>query len=385
MGHLIMDTTHRLPPRAAWDPAARTLRDAYARVPGAPIYQREFGWYCREAWVDQGLPLDADLAAEFGFDERAVVDLGGLGWCEAALLPPFTEAVIEDRGEYEVVRDAAGRHVLCFKGRRTGFMPEYLDHPVKDLASFDREIRWRLDPAAPGRFAGTDAVLDAAVAKAARGWMVRQGLIGGYMYLRSLIGPERLLYAVVDDPDLIDACMAAWFELSDAVIARHQTRAVIDELFIAEDICYNKGALISPRMMRRFLLPWYERLIARVRTRQLDPARTLHLHIDSDGDCRPVMDIYRAIGMDAMSPCEVASGCDVVDMGRRWPDVMLSGGIDKRILAAGPAAIDAMVERIVPAMRARGGYIPTCDHGVPAEVRLADYRHYRRRMLELGR
>jgi hypothetical protein len=46
--------------------------------------------------------------------------------------------------------------------------------------------------------------------------------------------------------------------------------------------------------------------------------------------------------------------------------------------------IHAMVERILPTMRARGGYIPTCDHGVPAEVPLSNYLHYRKRCLELG-
>ena len=55
-----------------------------------------------------------------------------------------------------------------------------------------------------------------------------------------------------------------------------------------------------------------------------------------------------------------------------------------QLVAAGRAAIDRMVERILPAMRERGGYIPTCDHGVPMEVSLADYRYYRERCFELG-
>lgn len=83
--------------------------------------------------------------------------------------------------------------------------------------------------------------------------------------------------------------------------------------------------------------------------------------------------------MDAMSPFEVASGCDVVAIGKRYPDLILRKGIDKRVLAAGRAAIDAMVDRIFPAMKARGGWIPCCDHAVPVEVPLADYLHYRRR------
>lgn len=33
-------------------------------------------------------------------------------------------------------------------------------------------------------------------------------------------------------------------------------------------------------------------------------------------------------------------------------------------------------------MYERGGYVPTCDHGVPSEVNWRDYLHFRRRCLE---
>ena len=88
--------------------------------------------------------------------------------------------------------------------------------------------------------------------------------------------------------------------------------------------------------------------------------------------------------MDVMSPLEVASGCDVVEIGEQYPGLVMSGGIDKRILAESKEAIDAMVDRIFPAMQKRGGYIPTCDHGVPAEVPYENYLHYRKRALEFA-
>jgi hypothetical protein len=52
--------------------------------------------------------------------------------------------------------------------------------------------------------------------------------------------------------------MQTWLALADAVIARHQQHVTLDELFLAEDICYNNGPLISPDMMREFLLPYYQ-------------------------------------------------------------------------------------------------------------------------------
>jgi uroporphyrinogen decarboxylase len=111
----------------------------------------------------------------------------------------------------------------------------------------------------------------------------------------------------------------------------------------------------------------------------------LHVQVDTDGKAMPVIDLYaKHIGMDCMSPFEVASGCDVVQIGKDYPDLIMIHGIDKRILAKSKEAIDAELQRIIPVMKARGGYIPACDHGVPAEVSLENYLHYRKRMVELG-
>jgi uroporphyrinogen decarboxylase len=346
--------------------------------------RREFGFYCLDRWYEEGLPRDADLAEVFHYDPPGNIGLGQLGWCEAAFVPAFEVKVIEDRGDYEVVQDYAGRHVLYFKGRRDGFMPEYLEHPVKDLRSWEENVRWRLNPRSPERYADLEERMTWARREARRGMMISQGLIGGYMYLRSLIGPGDLPIALVDQPKLIHACMEAWFALADAVIARHQQHVTLDELYIAEDICYNHGLLISPAMVREFLFPYYEQLIANARSRQIDRRRELYIQIDTDGDARAAIPLYRQIGMNVMSPFEVAAGCDVVEIGRQYPDMALFGGMDKRVLAQTKADIDRMVERILPVMRERGGYIPTCDHGVPAEVSLENYMHYRKRCVELG-
>ncbi len=353
-------------------------------VPGAPLYHREFGlWMCIDQWKSDGLP-EADHHELFGWNANARVSLGHLGWVEAAFHPAFQEKVLEDRGDHELAQDHAGRKVLFFKGRRHGFMPEYLDHPVKDMATWERDVRWRLDPEAPGRFEYLPRLIDWGQRRAAQGAWIEQNVIGGYMFLRSLMGPEALLYVFHDAPELVESCMRAWFELSDAVIARHQQHFSLDEIFLAEDICYNKGLLISPAMVRRHLFPWYRRLLDNARARQIDQARPIHLQVDTDGDCNPAIPLYRELGLHMMSPFEVASGCDVVAIGRQWPDLRMLGGMDKRVLSEGPGAIDTMVERIIPVMRARGGYMPTIDHGVPPETPWRNYLHYRKRCVELG-
>ena len=355
----------------------------YRHEPDAPVVMKEFGYYSLERWAREGCIDDkTDLNALFGYDEAGNFPLGGLGWCEAALCPAFTEEVLETRGEYEVVRDFAGRHVLYFKGRRSGFMPEYIGHPVKDRKTWEEQIKWRLDPSVPERYAATPALLAAAKCARASGKIITQQLVGGYMYLRSLMGPEDLLYKFYDDPELIRDCMQTWLKLADTVIARHQEEVEIDELFLAEDICYNVPSLISHDMIREILFPYYQELFSRVRARQ--KRKDLYLQVDTDGRIESVIDLYRSIGFNYFSPFEVASGSDVVAIRKKYPDILMSGGFDKRILAQGREAIDREVDRIMPFMKKCGGYIPTCDHGVPEEVSFENYLHFRKRLLEFS-
>ena len=355
----------------------------YRHKPNAPIYMEEFGYYCLDKWKKQGYIDDnTDLNKLFGLDCGGIMVLENLGWCTAEFEPGFTEEVIEDRGEHEVVRDNAGRHVLYFKGRRNGFMPSYIDHPVKDWKTWEENVKWRLSPDSERR--AKQCAETAANAKTVQdaGGILSQHLIGGYMYLRSLIGPEDLLYMFYDEPELIHDCMQSWLTLSDKVIAMHQETVQIDELFIAEDICYNTSSLISPDMIKEFLFPYYQQLIANVRLRQ--KRKDIFLQVDTDGRIDTVLDLYKSVGFNYFSPFEVAAGSDVVAARKAHPEILIRGGFDKRILAAGKDAIDREVDRIMPFMKEHGGFIPTCDHGVPEEVEFEDYLYFRKRLLEFA-
>ncbi|MCL2462381.1 MAG: hypothetical protein FWF44_06920 [Defluviitaleaceae bacterium] len=377
------------------NPESIIIRDFYAIKPDAPLYQKEFGFYVMDKWIEEGYVKGYDefpdrnahyayLADMFGFDPPANAGLGGLGWCEAEMVPCFETKTLEDRGEYELVQDWAGRHVLYFKGRRNGFMPEYVSHPVKDMRTWEENVKWRLDPRTPERLEQRTDEIGRAAAGAAVGHMVVQGVAGGYMYLRSLIGPLELPYKFYDEPELIHDCMKAWFELADFITAYHQERLDIDELFLAEDICYNHGPLISPDMIKEFLFPYYQQLYTNMKRRARD-RRPLHFQIDTDGFCEPVIDLYRTLGVDYFSPFEIAAGNDPIEVGKRYPDLRMSGGIDKRVLAQTTDDIDRYLDNLLPVMRRRGGFIPTCDHGVPEEVPFENYMYFRKRMLEYGK
>ena len=380
------NTSDFLPGYENMTSGAKKMRDFYAMKPDAGIYQKEFGFYSMDRWKAEGhIPQDAGydyFDKIFGFDSPGKFGLGNLGWTEPQFSPYFEKEVLEDQGKYEIARDEAGREIKFFKNRRNGFMPEYVGHPVKDMKSWEEKCLWRMNPKSHEREKGILESIEGAKAAAGEGQIITANIVGGYMYLRSIIGPVDVMYMFYDDPDVIHACMKAWFELADYVVSRFQQEIILDEVYFGEDICYNHGLLISDEMVREFLFPYYTQLLTNARNRQLDKSRRLFFQLDTDGNHEPAIPLYRGIGMDYLSPFEVASGCDVVRTSVEYPDLLISGGIDKRILAESPDAIDRELERIMPVMKRRGGYIPTCDHGVPEEVSFANYMHYRKRMLE---
>jgi len=364
--------------------AGERIRATYEFRPVDHLVRREFYIWGEaiEKWKTQGLPPDYEAKNLFNFDSGGITGPGlNMGWCEPPFVPGYEEKVIKDEGDTEIIQDWAGRWLRVFKGRRHGFMPDYLKHPVSCLKDWDTDVAPRLDPDDPRRYEGLEERCAAALAQTkADASMVRQGMVGGYMYLRALMGPEDLLYAFHDQPKLIHTMMERWAALMNAGLERIQRLVPLDELAIGEDICYNHGTLISPAMYKEFLLPYYRDVVGKARRRQ---KQRLYFHVDTDGWAVPAIPLYLEAGMDAMSPWEVASGCDVVEIGAKWPNLIMLGGIDKRVLAAGKDAIERHLLHIIPAMLRRGGYIPMCDHGVPDNVSLENYLYYRKRICEL--
>jgi uroporphyrinogen decarboxylase len=52
------------------------------------------------------------------------------------------------------------------------------------------------------------------------------------------------------------------------------------------------------------------------------------------------------------------------------------GGIDKRVLSRGKSEIKQEVMSKVPWLLEQGGYIPSVDHAVPADVPYENYIYY---------
>ena len=323
-------------------------------------------------WHAEGLPAEVTggtLHEHFGLSPLRLRNVSG----NMAPYPAFEERTLWEDDEVRVFNDAYGRTVRDFKHHSS--MPEWQQFPVTDRASLERAIAERYSPA------DLDARFDAQWEERIGGAADSDDVIvvdGGCYYwtLRSLAGVEGASYLLYDAPDLVDELFERYLTLVLEGMKRAMARLTVDVVGFGEDIAFKTGTLISPPMFRRFILPRYRQA--------MDVAHRHGVEItwyDSDGDVRPFIPDYLEVGINGLAPCEVAAGMAPVELRRRFGQALrLIGGLDKREIAKGPAAIDAEIERNRPLI-AEGGFVAAIDHSVSADISFPSYCHFLEQLL----
>jgi len=295
------------------------------------------------------------------------------------MLPRYPQEVLSEDDDYVVSRTDRGTVQRQLRDPDGMSMPEHLEYPVKDRADWD-ELKPRFDPSTPGRFPA-DWGDRCAQWEREGSILVFQGprspsLFG---FVRELMGPERALTAVYDDPALVHDMMEISAELLLQLMPRVLDEAPLASIYFWEDMCYRSGPLISPAMFRDFMLPRYRRVTDLARSRGID-----NIFVDSDGDVSQLIPLWLEAGINGVYPMEVAAGMDVVALRREYGrDLLMTGGYDKRVLAQDRGAIDAELRRVIPVAET-GGFIPHIDHAIPHDVPYELFAYYweeKKRML----
>jgi uroporphyrinogen decarboxylase len=181
---------------------------------------------------------------------------------------------------------------------------------------------------------------------------------------RNYMGLENLSYAVYDQPALVEE-MIEWqtyysMEVIKKVLASGVT---LDWAIFWEDICYNRGPIVSPDFVRKHMAPRYRKVVDLLRSGGVEV-----VCLDCDGLIDELLPIWVEAGVNAIFPFECAAGMDALKVRKRFgKDLVIVGNVDKRALAAGKNEIDEQVEKVKMLVR-DGGYFVNCDHHIPDNV-----------------
>ena len=355
-----------------------TQRERYIRVLSFQAVDRAplMEWPIRSSTLDKwkaegltGLP-----------EELAQLDSHGAGVpISAGMHPAFDENIIEETGEYKVWVDSSGAVRKDFKDQATpGFVTRsWLKFPVETRADLPR-FRKKYDPSTSGRY---PADWSEQVSKLQSSAVpVLWDILGPFWVVRQWIGFEGTCIAFRDDPALIEEMIDISMNCILEAARPGLQQVKVDRVIINEDMAYKTASMISPEMVRKFLLPHYRRLNDFFRANGVKV-----VIVDSDGHCGELIPIWLDAGFDGFTPVEIAAGNDPVAIRRQYPgQVAMMGGIDKRELSKDRQAIYNEVMRKVPYLIEQGGYIPHVDHAVPPDISLSNFLYYRELLRDIS-
>jgi uroporphyrinogen decarboxylase len=350
-------------------------------APGGPRESTLKRWHA-EGLPDDGTPWDHHLMAALGIVRQPTgrrVDLGA----SFLMIPQFEEKVLEHADGHYVVQDWKGNiceisdayDVTYLRYPKDFVTRRWIRCPVQTRDDWEHmKTRYAVD--APGRFA--DDFADRCRRARDRDWTLEIRFPGPFWQMREWCGFEGLCLMMIERPAFVDEMAAFWCEFVAAVLARIVEQVSPDAIHFSEDMAYKAKAMISPAMTGRFCQPSWVRW-----SRQAAAAGIPLVGLDSDGYIGELIPIWIASGVNYCDPIEVAAHNDLnayrATFGRRMAYV---GGVDKRAIARGGRAIRDELRRIEPVVR-DGGYVPSCDHGVPSDVSWPNFLDYARRLAEI--
>ena len=358
----------------------------YKPVDRAPNHELGVWPQTVDAWKEQGLPegklhFDWFRGEEFfGMDRREFIPV------DFGMIPAFPVEVLEKTDRHEVIRHGNGIVTKALLEGTVGgvrmSMDQYFGFPVENLRDF-RELKKRYVAAIPERYVpGWEENLPR--------WAGREhplilgyncAACGFYWRAREWMGTENLSLAWYDQPELMHEMMEFFADFTIETARPVLEKAGGVEYFnLNEDFAMKGGPLLGPATFREFIFPHLKRLIEFFKSHG-----TRYVSLDSDGYPEPLVPLLMDAGVDVLWPMERASEADPVAFRKKFgKSLRLWGGVDKRELAKGPAAIDAHLRELAPLVE-EGGYIPTVDHTVPPDVSWENVCYYfeaKRKLLE---
>ena len=349
------------------------------KIPFTPGGGRES---TRARWHKEGLPEGANPVGEvmriLGIEPEKTQPALSPG-VSFKMIPTFEEQVLEHKNGHYIVRDWMGAiteisdeyDYTYIRSARDFVTRKWHKFPVENREDWE-EMKWRFDPKSEGRF--PDNFEERCEKMKDRDYSVTIHFNAPFWQLREWCGMEGLCILMAEDPEFVDEMAQFWTDFVSATMAPILERVELDRMGMSEDMAYKAHSMISPAMVRRFLVPAYQQWVSEAKA-----SGCPIVDMDSDGYVGELIPIWIESGINCSHPMEVAAYNDIVECRRiHGKQMAYHGGIDKRAIAKGGDVIKRELERVIPPLLKDGGFIPSCDHGVPHDISWDNFVEYSR-------
>ena len=320
-----------------------------------PVHDSPWGT-TEQRWHEEGLPEGTSSAKHFGFEFWGY-------WGDNSM--QLEREVIEETDEYVIATGPSGATVKNWKGRTS--TPELVDFTITT-----REIWEEHKPRLAWNESRVDweGVRNAYDDARAQGMFCYLGWGPGFTKTCDMVGPERVLMAMVEDPEWVQDMFLADARLCVTIAEEMLGRGFdFDAGWIFDDLGFKHKGFFSPAMYHELLMPAQKMICDVLKSR----GKPMILH--SCGYVTEFVPLFMEAGFDCLQPLEVKAGNDLVGLKQTYGDrLAFMGGIDVRAMAdPDPGVIEREIASKIPLAKQGGGYIFHSDHSVPDNVSFQQY------------
>jgi uroporphyrinogen decarboxylase len=196
-----------------------------------------------------------------------------------------------------------------------------------------------------------------------------------------LMGLEGLSFALADDPDLVAAVFARVGQFQHRVIEKLLRFDCVGAIWHADDIAFKTQLLVSPRVLRQHVFPWYTKM------NRMAHARGVPVVYHSDGALQEVVEDIIGCAFDGLNPIEPPA-MDINAVKQQYGKrISIIGNIDLgyTLTRGTPDEVRAEVRQRIRDLAPGGGYAVSSSNSVPEYVPLANFNAMREATFEFGR
>lgn len=315
-----------------------------------------------ERWHAEGLPTGVSPEEFLGMSRLVQVPLP---W---GPIPAFEEKIIAESAEYTDQVSNMGATVRKRRDNPSMFYG-HIDHPVVTRDDWHK-YKQRFQADSPGR---VRADWHSAVVPRLNASTDPVGICFFPFFCRLgfyAMGMERFLTAFIDDPELMHDMFSHWGCYALDMIRPVLESVRIDYAMFAEDLAGKNGPLISPQIYEEFWYPYQDPIVDLLREHDVPVICQW-----SAGQFENLLPGMMDHGINCTWPLEAMAGKDAPALRRRFGrSLLLGGNVPKEAVIAGPAAIDAEIERLTPLIQ-QGGFLPALDDMAAPDMPFGHYQY----------
>jgi uroporphyrinogen decarboxylase len=258
--------------------------------------------------------------------------------------------------------------------------PEHVDFTVKERTKWEELIKPKLK--ADRRRINFEGYRNAKANAAKNGRFFCWSGVNVFEMMHPVCGHEYMLMGMLEDPEWVRDMVNTYANLAiDLQKILFAEEGWPDGIWYYEDMGFKERPFMSQAMYQDLIQPAHAKTIAFAH----ENGRPVIMH--SCGFVEPLLPGMIKAGIDALQVIEVKAGMDLLRIYRDYGDrLSLIGGIDVRKLYSNDRAqIDEELEKKIPTVKGKYGYVLHSDHSIPQTVDYETYQYFVKRGMELGR